>query len=438
MKFDKLQSHNSSPKTVEFTSTTKSTFIPPPLGLEIVTMPNIKIFDLFLNGSISAKQIIQMDTKDIDKSPRTPPRRQQTRHKSIKKNQSDQIFNLVERFQRKQSILIPQNPQHSNPPKLSRKETLMQLTSSTKELLQPISQSRFRIPVRKFTQRSISSCKEEQLIKRCEILSGEPLKEEEKELLLKKEITDEDAWRMMNIFQKKKWFFDYVHRNLDQQKQHSSQQEIKQQVQPISLFQKLRNTVLKQTEVKRKPEKQCQEYYNHIQNIEDQIKYHVFNRNMPEKIRNQKKPNVKIYRSESEVSKLNIRKKFIEAADKFSINQSNPQILKDFFENGSQTCRSQNKIQKTKITNRKVQRPQLSRENDISHESQGDSYKSITEYRLNELYHESKQRQKQYQQKYDNPFIENGDYLQRKVKNLVKLGNIQNTILNVIQFKLQQ
>lgn len=75
MKFDKLQSHNSSPKTVEFTSTTKSTFIPPPLGLEIVTMPNIKIFDLFLNGTISAKQILQMDTNDIDKSPRTPPRR---------------------------------------------------------------------------------------------------------------------------------------------------------------------------------------------------------------------------------------------------------------------------------------------------------------------------------------------------------------------------
>lgn len=55
MKFDKLHSHNSTPKTVEFTSTTKSTFVPPPLGLEIVTMPNNKIFDLFLKGSISAK-----------------------------------------------------------------------------------------------------------------------------------------------------------------------------------------------------------------------------------------------------------------------------------------------------------------------------------------------------------------------------------------------
>lgn len=55
MKFDKLRSHNSSPKTVDLISTTKSTFIPPPLGLEIVTMPNIKIFDLFLKGSISAK-----------------------------------------------------------------------------------------------------------------------------------------------------------------------------------------------------------------------------------------------------------------------------------------------------------------------------------------------------------------------------------------------
>ncbi|CAD8053734.1 unnamed protein product [Paramecium sonneborni] len=145
-----------------------------------------------------------------------------------------------------------------------------------------------------------------------------------------------------------------------------------------------------------------------------------------------------MYRSESEVSKLNIRNKFIEAADKFSINQSNPQILKDFFENGSQTCRSQHKISKNKLTSRKVQRPQLSQENDISHESQGDSYKSITEFRLNELYHESKQRQKQYKQKYDTPFIDNGDQLQRKVKNLVKLGNLQNTILNVVSFKLQQ
>lgn len=55
MKFDKLHSHNSTPKTVEFISTTKSRFVPPPLGLEIVTMPNNKIFDLFLKGSISAK-----------------------------------------------------------------------------------------------------------------------------------------------------------------------------------------------------------------------------------------------------------------------------------------------------------------------------------------------------------------------------------------------
>ncbi|CAD8053736.1 unnamed protein product [Paramecium sonneborni] len=269
MKFDKLHSHNSTPKTVEFVSTTKSRFVPPPLGLEIVTMPNNKIFDLFLRGSISAKQMLLMDHNDIDKSARIPPRRQQTRHKSIKKNQADQIFNLVERFQqqRKQSILITQNPKPANPPKLSRKETLMQLTSSTKELIQPISQSKFRIPVRKFSQRSTSSGKEEQLIKRCEKLSGERLNEEEKELLLKKDITDEDAWRIMNVFQKKKWFFDYVHRNLEQQKQQTSQQEIKQQIQPISLFQKLRNTVLKQAEVKRKPEKQCQEYYNHIQKL---------------------------------------------------------------------------------------------------------------------------------------------------------------------------
>ncbi|CAK74919.1 unnamed protein product (macronuclear) [Paramecium tetraurelia] len=441
MKFDKLHSHNSTPKTVEFASTTKSTFVPPPLGLDIVTMPNNKIFDLFLKGSISAKQMLKMDHNDIDNVPRIAPRRQQTRHKSIKKNQADQIFSLVERFQqqRKQSVIIAQNPKPSHPPKLQRKETLMQLTSSTKELIQPIQQSRFRAPVRKFSQRSTSSGKEEQLIKRCEKLSGERLNVEEKELLLKKDITDEDAWRMMNVFQKKKWFFDYVHRNLDQQsKQQQSQQEIKVQAQPISLFQKLRNTVLKQTEVKRKPEKQCQEYYNHIQNIEDQIKYHVFNRDLPEQIRNQQKPSVKMYRSESEVSKLNIRNKFIEAADKFSINQSNPQVLKDFFENGSQTCRSQPRISKTKLTSRKVQRPQLSRENDISHESQGDSYKSITEFRLNELYHESKLRQKQYKSKYDTPIIDNGDQLQRKVKNLVRLGNLQNTILNVVSFKLQQ
>jgi hypothetical protein len=44
---------------------------------------------------------------------------------------------------------------------------------------------------------------------------------------------------------------------------------------------------------------------------------------------------------------------------------------------------------KHKLFTRRNPRASLSREIDISHESQSDSYKSITEYRLNELYRES-------------------------------------------------
>jgi hypothetical protein len=61
-------------------------------------MPNGNIFDLFLKGRITAKQMLNMDVKEVSRVLRESPRRL-TRHKSIKKNQSDQIFNLVERFQ---------------------------------------------------------------------------------------------------------------------------------------------------------------------------------------------------------------------------------------------------------------------------------------------------------------------------------------------------
>lgn len=99
--------------------------------------------------------------------------------------------------------------------------------------------------------------------------------------------------------------------------------------------------------------------------------------------------NIKAYRSDSDVEKLRIRQKFEDAAKNFDRNSaSSSNILNGVFE-----FRSGN----TSVPTRKKKEhhfkvPSISREENLSCASQNDTYKSFTEFKLNELYHESKRK----------------------------------------------
>lgn len=122
------------------------------------------------------------------------------------------LFDLVGKIQC--NTASEQSKQKHTPDR--RKLTLNRLTYSSREtvIYPERSVSEISSPQLPYRGNLNLNAKEATFIKRCEILGGEKFKDEDVKLLLKQNITDQDMWLLMNKFQKKKWFFDYIQRNL--------------------------------------------------------------------------------------------------------------------------------------------------------------------------------------------------------------------------------